>query len=100
MGAVESTATTIDEERGLRAAVKAVLFEEPEFGSLKLKISEKKIMSHGSGCISVTKKRSTRALVAKFESRHGLEATLEVFYSKYFTNLIFSPLKIKKVCGF
>ena len=42
VGAVESTATTIDEERGLRAAVKAVLFEEPEFGSLKLKISEKK----------------------------------------------------------
>ena len=42
VGAAESTATTIDEERGLRAAVKAVLFEEPEFGSLKLKISEKK----------------------------------------------------------
>ena len=32
--------------------------------------------------------------------RSGLEATLEVYYSKHPTNFAFSPPKIKKVCGF
>ena len=49
-----------------------------------------KIMSHGT-------KRSTRALVPKFSSRHGLKATLDVFYSKYFKNLVFNSFKDKKV---
>ena len=45
-------------------------------------------------------KYNRAVLVAKFESRHGLEATLEVFYSKYFIKFVFTPLKIKKLCGF
>ena len=50
VGVVESTAATIDEERALSAAVKAVVFEEPGFGSLKLKISatKKKKQNHVS----------------------------------------------------
>ena len=43
------------------------------------------------------KKRSTQALVANFASQHGLEATLEVFYSKFFINFVFTPFNIKKL---